>query len=417
MRLKVNPFRPDKPLTDFDLFAGRANELSALVDSLFQAAHGNPRHLLVSGLRGIGKSSFINQIKSISENPKAVLDQLKIDASGCNFKFAVFKHRAASGENLDSIVGSLVIQMFDYIQEEGIRKHLSDFLKRVTVKGGVGLLSVEVQPGKSSEASSDFAKVARQVWSDIKATHDGMVFIIDEIETVAESSGIATFLKLVTEELDELGIKNACWCLVGAEGVMDDLKKDHESIERIFKPIELLHLSRDESREIIKRTLDSEPTAKSVRFSEQAFERILEISEGFPGPIHSLCYEAFKNDNDDCLGEDDIEYAINELVIRIRRVDLGKIYGQVGRGNYRKILKALAQHEDTEVYSGDIAKQLGRTSNQISSYMTKLVNDGLLKRTDLPAYYTFVDPVLRQYVKKLHILEPQLPFEFAEEDD
>ncbi len=62
--LKANPFRPGKPITDPELFAGRREELSLLVDALYQTGTGNARHIIVTGARGIGKSSLVNQDRS-----------------------------------------------------------------------------------------------------------------------------------------------------------------------------------------------------------------------------------------------------------------------------------------------------------------------------------------------------------------
>src|SRR5262249_61828857 len=55
---KYNPFRPNSMVSP-GMFCGRWEESRATEKSLFQTKHGNPKHFLVQGERGIGKSSLL----------------------------------------------------------------------------------------------------------------------------------------------------------------------------------------------------------------------------------------------------------------------------------------------------------------------------------------------------------------------
>ena len=110
-QLKPNPFRPDKPVTEFDLFAGRSDKLKVLIDALYQIGQGNPRHMIVTGPRGIGKSSFINQIQPLAKSRSAILRELDIDAGNFGFRFAVFKHIAMKNQRTEDIITSLIREM------------------------------------------------------------------------------------------------------------------------------------------------------------------------------------------------------------------------------------------------------------------------------------------------------------------
>jgi hypothetical protein len=55
---KYNPFRPNSIVTT-GMFCGRFDEMKAAEQSLFQTKHENPKHFLISGERGIGKSSLL----------------------------------------------------------------------------------------------------------------------------------------------------------------------------------------------------------------------------------------------------------------------------------------------------------------------------------------------------------------------
>jgi hypothetical protein len=197
LRLRPNPFRPDKPITDFDLFAGRLKELNVLVEALYQAGHGNPRHMIITGPRGIGKSSFVNQLQSITDDSKLVLDKLEIQTDDFNFNFAIFKHRAVEGESVGQVVSSLLGKMPTKISRENALSLLKDFVDRWKPSVSVGgMVELEYQADVVSNLSSDFVKTVRNLWLAEKDNLDGIAFVIDEVDTIAGKTNIASFLKV-----------------------------------------------------------------------------------------------------------------------------------------------------------------------------------------------------------------------------
>ena len=64
----VDPFFPNRPVQNPEYFEGRKEQVEEAVDALFQTMNNNPKHFLISGDRGIGKSSLLLQIKLISNS-------------------------------------------------------------------------------------------------------------------------------------------------------------------------------------------------------------------------------------------------------------------------------------------------------------------------------------------------------------
>ena len=56
--MKFNPFVPNG-IAYPGMFTGRVNEIETIEHSLFQTKNENPQHILISGERGIGKSSLL----------------------------------------------------------------------------------------------------------------------------------------------------------------------------------------------------------------------------------------------------------------------------------------------------------------------------------------------------------------------
>jgi Cdc6-like AAA superfamily ATPase len=59
---KINPFAPNSPVHS-GMFVGRVAELVKLESCLVQTRAGSPSNFMLTGERGIGKSSLLNYIK------------------------------------------------------------------------------------------------------------------------------------------------------------------------------------------------------------------------------------------------------------------------------------------------------------------------------------------------------------------
>ncbi|MCY3979153.1 MAG: AAA family ATPase [Chloroflexi bacterium] len=415
MQLRANPFRPDKPIDNFEQFAGRAHELTVLIRSMFNTGHGNARHMIVTGPRGIGKSSFINQIHSVTDNGDDVLEKLGIDAGGFPFRFPVFKCRARQGQSAEHIVSSLMDAMPTRLSAANVGNIVGDFVRKVKPSLSVAGISLEQRDETFTDLGHEFVRTISNLWLAIQHECDGIIFIIDEIDTVAETSGIASFLKVTTEELVDAGLDQIAFYLVGVTGAMQKLMSDHPSIGRVFENVELRPMSHSESRDVIERTLHSSPSSRDISVSDDSIQWVVETASGFPAIIHTLCFEAYANDTDRVLGRDDFEKAADEVVSRIKRAELGQLLRTAGAGDYRRILVAMAEYEDAHVPRAYIGERIGKSSNQLGSYLDDLLKRNIIERTDR-GIYKYVEPLLKIYVQNLDILEPELPLDFSDDE-
>src|SRR5688572_4072961 len=109
---KANPFTPGKRLTRPDLFAGRDKQVHAGVALLAQAAAGNVRHGLITGERGIGKSSLASQLEGIAKGDPQYLDLIGHDPNEAPpFRFLVAEHVAQRGEHVPDITRKLLDEL------------------------------------------------------------------------------------------------------------------------------------------------------------------------------------------------------------------------------------------------------------------------------------------------------------------
>ena len=77
--MRVDTFRPNLPIDDPEQFVGREKAIRAFVEAIYQVRSGQPRHLAITGERGVGKSSFLNQVLRIAEGSNVLLGRHRIE--------------------------------------------------------------------------------------------------------------------------------------------------------------------------------------------------------------------------------------------------------------------------------------------------------------------------------------------------
>ena len=130
----VDPFTPDLPVDDPERFSGRKEQIENVVASLFQLANGKPRPTIVTGDRGIGKSSVLNQIKNLAEGNTALPDRLGIDTGLISIDCVCAWHDCSTDQvPLDLAMGIL----------RQLESRLSGVLRKVKIELNItGLLSI-----------------------------------------------------------------------------------------------------------------------------------------------------------------------------------------------------------------------------------------------------------------------------------
>ena len=73
---KINPFKPNSPVP-VGLFAGRIAEINSLIQGLHQTSHGQNANFLITGERGIGKSSLMRLVVPMSTGEITTLEDHK----------------------------------------------------------------------------------------------------------------------------------------------------------------------------------------------------------------------------------------------------------------------------------------------------------------------------------------------------
>lgn len=378
---KINPFRPGSPIVP-GMFVGRLNEIERIENSLFQTKADRSSHFMITGERGIGKTSLLLYLNYIASK--------KIDVEGNWLNFLVV--------NLDISVNTTQLVLMERIKlaldkelakEEKVRaslKTLWQVFKRIEIADS---RIRDESSGTEHEVLLDrfayaLAEVAKRTCgkydsaSILDATYDGILILLDEADNSPKELQLGSFLKLLLERIQRQGCNRVMVGLAGLPELRDVLRKSHESSLRLFDDITIGRLNKDEVSMVIQRCLEE---AKEVNGYETTIEDgaknvLFALSEGYPHFIQQYGYSAFNYDNDNNIDVEDVKKgafspggALEQIGNHYYR---SNFYNKIQKDSYRQVLRIMADELDGWVTLGEIKKRFKGGSTTLTNAIKAL---------------------------------------------
>jgi hypothetical protein len=303
----INPFRPNLPVHPA-MFVGRVAEVNRLEGYLRQTKAGNPVNFMITGERGIGKSSLLNYIKARAEGDLAVEGQ---DVEN----FLVIGTDVDRNTTALGLVEKINLSLNRSLaRSENAKKYLREvwgFIQRLEVAGV--RINSEEQPQEVEKALEEFAysltDTVKRVCEDgnaFDAKYDGVLLLIDEADNATLPLG--AFLKTLSERLARGGCDRLMFGLGGLPSLRDVLVASHPSSVRLFEGLFLQALETDEIVEIIEISLKraQEDNEAEYNVTDGAIDLLVELSGGIPHFIQQFGYSAFDADKDRSIDEADV---------------------------------------------------------------------------------------------------------------
>jgi Cdc6-like AAA superfamily ATPase len=355
--MKYNPFRPGNIVRP-GMFAGRYEEIETIEKSLFQTKHGNPQHLILTGERGIGKSSlmmFANYVAS---------GEIKLNLQE-DLNFLVINIELQSGLSATDVVKLLGKKFKSELNlKEELRAKATavwDFIKDWEVLG--------VKYNAKDSATDPITLVDELVDQFIKFIKeaegiDGIAILIDEADKADQKTQLGQILKLLTEKITRSDCNQILVALAGLPDLLTKLKESHESSISIFQVLNLEPLLEAERVQVIEKALEeaNEKNTTPTKIDDNAKILIADLSEGYPHFVQQFGYSAFESDTNNIIDPQDV---LNGTFRENGALDqLGHKYFQehffdkVNSDDYRKVLIFMADFHDKWVSRADIIKGL-----------------------------------------------------------
>lgn len=368
---KLNPFSPNAPVHP-GIFVGRLEELERLETSLLQVAAENPANFMITGERGIGKTSLLNYIKHVATG--------QVEVDNRRLTFLVVDTDIDSTTTQRSLLRKIQFGLENSLAKtEAARTFFKDawgFLQRIEAA------SVKVNPQSKQEDeellvdefSYSLADLVARLCGDgagtlFSAKYEGVIILIDEADNAGEQLRLGSFLKLLLERLQRRGCNRVVFGLAGLLGLRNVLVRSHPSSLRLFEEIQLDRLSKEEVKSVVNICLQKARrlSGRSTRIDDQAMETIVFFSEGYPHFIQQFGYSAFAKDKDDSI---DVEDVVSGALGRGGALELigdryyrDNFYNKIQAENYRQVLRIMAESLDGWITKREIrAKFKGEDS-------------------------------------------------------
>jgi Cdc6-like AAA superfamily ATPase len=370
--MNVNPFEPFGPVNP-GCFVGRIDELRRLKSSLVQTTAGRPANFMITGERGIGKTSLLNYLKYAAEG--------LIPIDGATLSFVVIDTDVDQYTTQLGLIGKIQLGLEKALEKhEAAREFMKKawgFIQRIEASGiRIGDAKKEPDELLLDQFSYSLAETATRICSEQgegslwNTKADGILILIDEADNSSKALQLGSFFKLLAERLQRRNCNRIMFGLAGLPDLQRVLRESHPSSLRIFEELVLDRLSASEVNTVIDMCLSAGNKSNGIRtqITAEARNVLVAFSEGYPHFIQQFGYSAFDRDSDNIIDEQDVmdgafgqRGAFEQIGNRYYRNDF---YDKIQKESYRQVLRIMAENLDDWVSKKEIRKKFkGSTSN------------------------------------------------------
>lgn len=392
----IDPFFPNRPVEDPNRFEGREEEIDEIVDSLFQSANENPTHTIITGERGIGKSSLLLQTKLLATGNNSIAEKFEIDLGVEQFDFITAWVDGGSDQSLENLLQSIFKEL-----QSSLKNFIQGWKIEFDLGGFVKLSKVDSKDKSITDLVTEFINQINKVNKEVeKQGKQGIIIFIDELDRIPVDSGLASFLKICTERMIREGIKNVIFLAAGIKGAVQEFEEEHASILRTLRDIPLDRFDEDSAKSILKNGFEK----VNHSYDEEILSLAFKFSAGFPEPIHLIGSELLAEDEDSHLSKEDFEKAKIKIVGDVRKNSLESKLKAAGIGKYQEILEAMAKYEEDNIPLDFVSKEIGLEPNQYATNISTLCERQIIFKV-ARGIYSFVDPLLKEYILNFGVIK------------
>ncbi|HEU5213434.1 MAG TPA: ATP-binding protein [Gaiellaceae bacterium] len=353
MQLVAEAFRPSAPIDRRGLFSGRTDQIAELFSVVAQPG----QHAVIYGERGVGKTSLAAVVAELLGSSGVLTARTTCD----------------SGDDFSSVWRKALGEIELHRESRGI---------------GFAATTTDVATPASAvlgDATVTPYMVARGL--EALARPRPLAIFLDEFDRLSSADDRALFTDAIKLLSDHAAA--ATLALVGVADTIDDLLREHRSIERALVQVRMPRMSRDELAEIARRGIE----AAQMTIEDQAVDRITTLSQGLPHLTHLLTQlgaqaalaERYAN-----VGMPEVDFAVERAIQRAQQ-SVTEAYLRAEPEGIALLAAALAEDDEFGYFSG--IDGLGR-----------LVELGILEQRG--ERYRFVNPLLPPYVVMRSELAP-----------
>lgn len=377
---KINPFKPNSPVPP-DLFAGRTAEILELEKGLVQTKSGQSTNYLITGERGIGKTSLMMFLKHVSCGS---VESIQYGSFNFLTVSTVLSDRTDIVSLIKLIERNISRELGKIESVKSFLKETWSFVQRIRVMDSGIEKSDEVSDPDLliDEFAHSLAETCKRITAPKKGedAKDGIVFLIDEADNACADLRLGYFFKAVTELVQQKGCNNVMFVAAGLPDVIRKLSESHESSIRIFLHQNIRALSPEDRKYVIEKGIErgNEINEEQTIITEDAKAQISTLSEGYPHFIQQFAYSAFDHNSNGEITSLDVSESAMKPGGAIDAIG-GRYYessyfDKIKSDEYRQVLSIMAEELNSWVKKSEIRERFTGDENILSNALTALTS-------------------------------------------
>ena len=364
------PWGTSKVLTDEEFF-NRTQEISNLTNLLNSTSENNAPDILVTGIRGVGKTVLLNKIKQIMDKNYLVV----------YMDFSVSQTYQKNKMSLKGLYDFYYQKIIEEAHQKGLntlKNHINKFfktnnfkLKEVVVASAfdISIPIPIIGTERDLERYRDFVfRLPQEIYDNNKDKIDGMIVIIDEFQVIKElgtylESFLWNFRGYATEQ------RNVAYILSGSMGLQDNLISEIAGQNGAFGGRMLTININPFSKHTTQNYLTER--APELKFTSVGFERFYKCTSGIPYYINIFARQLPTNqelDENNVIDafDNNISFIVSHLINEWNRLTTKE----------KDIIIALI---DSPLKRIELARKLNVKSGSLSDKLNKLQNLDLIR--------------------------------------
>lgn len=347
----ANPYAPGAG-TPPPALVGRDDVIEATRIGLQRLrASRTSQHLMVTGLRGVGKTVLLRALAAVGEQQG----------------YRVLRQEAVGG---DDTVASLLRQarrLVDDLEGPGVRRVLRSIDAVSLTVAGTGVSVERSAPPADREALAD---------------------VITDLAAVAAESDLGVLLSIdEAQMLDPLDLRrilagvHRCgqdglplYCLIaGLPNLVGVVARAATYAERMFTVADLGPLDPEQ----VGRAVASPAEEIGVTWNEAALEQVADRSDGFPFFVQTWAYHTWNAAVDEPISAADVERAVPAAS---HALDASFFAARIARIPQSEVayVRALASLGPGPHRSREVAAAAGRTTPEVAAFRDRLIGEGVI---------------------------------------
>jgi hypothetical protein len=335
---------------------------------------------VISGERGIGKSSLLYYLKILATGRITTLDEQTLRFLVLDIEL---QPSTTYGELIKKVGAEFGRVLSSHEKARELLKSVWEFVTRWQAFG----VSYKAPEKKESppELLEDLTHTISEVLVRLGSETDGLVILIDEADKPPADTHLGQFVKLLTQGVTKRGAGKFLIGLAGLPTLTRKLRISHESSLRVFQFLELLPLQPSERVDVIRKGLADAKTNNEIEvtITGGAEQLIAGLSEGYPHFIQQFAYSAFDGDKDNIIDEKDVIEgafkaeggAFHQLGIRyFEDMYFDKIFSD----EYREVLRAISDHVNEWVDRKTLQKATGIRMTTLDNALVALKSRNII---------------------------------------